>query len=362
LEIVSGVPIEPGHTLVIIDEIQDIPSAVTSLKYLYEEHPDIHIATAGSLLGVALQRDGSFPVGKVQFLDLHPLDFNEFLRALGDDHLATAVANADWKVVEAFRGRLLEHLKSYMFLGGMPEVVERFIRGESFEEARQVQLEIAAGYESDFAKYADAATAQRISRIWRSIPSQLGRENKKFLYGLVRDGARAREFETAIQWLIGAGLVHKVARFTKPGNPVRSYKDPHIFKLYLHDVGVLGALSALQSHVIVDDAGVFEEFKGSLTEQYVLQQIIALGNEVPMYWTPQKPTAEVDFAIEQNGALVPIEVKAAENLKSKSLRSYINRFAPEQAYRFSLANYRVQDDFTNIPLYGINGVLRQTRS
>jgi predicted AAA+ superfamily ATPase len=354
LEIAARTTIVPATTLVIIDEIQDVPAALTSLKYFAEERPDIHLATAGSLLGVAIRAQGaSFPVGKVDFIDLHPLDFDEFLRGTGESQLADAVAAQDWSQIDAFRERLIELLRLYMFIGGMPEPVVRYAEGESLVGVRNIQLAIIRGYESDFAKYAEPTESRRIAAVWASLPSQLARENKRFILGRVREGARAREFEDAIVWLADAGVVHQVTRYTKPANPVRTYEDSHIFKLFMHDVGLLGALCGLDPAVLLQGEGIFEEFKGALTEQYVLQQIVAGRDETPMYWSPDKPTAEVDFAIERAGALVPIEVKAEENLRSKSLRTYIDRFTPAEALRFSLANFREEAALTNVPLYAI---------
>jgi len=350
--------LEPATTLVIIDEIQDAPPALTALKYFEEERPDIHLVTAGSLLGVALRDSASFPVGKVDFLELHPLDFDEFLRGAEEAQLADVVQEQDWDVIHSFRERLVELLRLYMFVGGMPEVVMRYVNGESLPGVREVQLDILKGYENDFAKYANANESRRIQQVWASMPTQLARENKRFIFGHAQHGARARHLEDAIRWLIDAGLVHRVTRFTKPGNPVRAYEDTHIFKLYFHDVGLLGALSHLDPSVLLEGTGIFEEFKGALTEQYVLQQIVAARDEAPMYWSPEKPTAEVDFAIERSAALVPIEVKAEENLRSKSLRAYIDRFRPPEALRFSLANYREQEDMTNVPLYAIGPSVR----
>jgi len=358
LEIAARETIQPATTLLIIDEIQDVPPALTSLKYLQEERPDIHLATAGSLLGLALRADASFPVGKVNFLDLHPLDFDEFLRGVGEAQLADVVLQQDWGLIDPFRERLIELLRLYMFVGGMPEAVLRHAEGASTDVVRAVQLDIIRGYENDFAKYASAEESRRIAQVWASMPGQLARENRRFVFGHVRQGGRARHFEDAIQWLADAGLVHRVTRYTKPASPVRTYEDRNIFKLFLHDVGLLGALSQLDATVLLQGVGIFEEFKGALTEQYVLQQIVATRNEAPMYWAADQAKAEVDFAIERGGALVPIEVKAAENLRSKSLRSYINRFHPPQALRFSLSNYRAQADMTNVPLYAIGPSLK----
>ncbi|HVW89935.1 MAG TPA: ATP-binding protein [Gaiellaceae bacterium] len=359
LEIAARATIDPATTLLVLDEIQDVPAALTALKYFAEEAPELHLATAGSLLGVALRAQASFPVGKVDFLDLHPLDFDEFLRGTGEAQLADAVAVQDWNLIRSFRDRLTERLRTYMFVGGMPEPVARYAEGSSLDSVRAIQLNIVRGYQSDFAKYADPNVSRRIAQVWASMPAQLARENKRFVFGHVRKGGRGRDFEDAIQWLADAGLVHKVTRYTKPASPVRTYEDSSIFKLYLLDVGLLGALAQLDPAVLLDGTGIFEEFKGALTEQYVLQQIVAARNEVPMYWSPEKPTAEVEFAIERAGALVPIEVKAGENLRSKSLRSYVDRFAPSAALRFSLADYREEADLTNVPLYAIGPLLSE---
>lgn len=358
LEIVARERVEPDTTLVIIDEIQDVPAALTSLKYFQESRPDVHLAAAGSLLGMALRADASFPVGKVNFLEVHPLDFDEFLRGVGEGSLADLVVQQDWGMLGSFHDRLIDLLRLYMFVGGMPEAVLRHAEGASAEVVRGIQADIVRGYESDFAKYPSAAQSRQIAQVWASMPAQLARENKRFLFGQVRKGGRARDFEDAIQWLIDAGLVHRVTRYTKPASPARAYEDRSIFKLFLHDVGLLGALSRLDAAVLLEGIGIFEEFSGALTEQYVLQQIVAAGNDTPMYWRPEKPTAELDFAIERDSGLVPIEVKARENLRSKSLRSYIDRFHPDAALRFSLADYREQQDMTNVPLYAIGPWLR----
>lgn len=358
LEIAAGTTIDPATTLVIVDEIQEVPEALTSLKYFAEDRPDVHLAAAGSLLGLALRPNASFPVGKVNFLDLHPLDFDEFLRGTGEAQLADLVLQQDWPLITSYAGRLTELLRLYMFVGGMPEPVARHAAGESYDVVRTVQLEILRGYENDFAKYATPTVSRRIADIWASMPSQLAREHKRFILGRVREGARAREFEDALQWLCDAGLAHQVTRYTKPASPVRAYEDAKIFKLFIHDVGLLGALSGLEASVLLQGAGIFEEFKGALTEQYVLQQIVAARDSEPMYWAPENGKAELDFGIERSGAMVPIEVKAEENLKSKSLRSYIDRFNPAEAWRFSLANYREEADMTNVPLYAIGPRLK----
>ena len=353
LAIAANTLISPATTLVVVDEIQEAPGALTALKYFAEERPDVHLATAGSLLSVAISAGTSFPVGKVDFIDLHPLDFDEFLRGTGETRLADLVLQQDWSLIASYAERLVELLRQYMFVGGMPEVVARYATEHSMDVVRAVQLNILSGYENDFAKYASPVVSRRVAEVWASLPSQLAREHKRFILGHVREGARAREFQDALQWLTDTGLVHRVTRYTKPANPVRAYEDAKIFKLFLHDIGLLGALAGLDASVLLQGAGIFEEFKGALTEQYVLQQIIAARSTVPMYWAPDDGRAELDFSIERSGALVPIEVKAEENLKSQSLRSYIDRFHPCDAWRFSLSNYRVQEDMINVPLYAI---------
>jgi predicted AAA+ superfamily ATPase len=358
LSIAANTTIAPGTTLVIIDEIQEAPNALTALKYFAEERPEVHIAAAGSLLGVALGANASFPVGKVDFIDLHPLDFDEYLRATGETQLADLVIQQDWPLITSYAVRLTELLRQYMYVGGMPEVVARHVAGDSLNDVRAVQLNILHGYRNDFGKHASPAVSLRIAEVWGSLPGQLAREHKRFVLGQVRKSARAREFQDALQWLTDAGLVHRVTRYTKPGNPLRAYEDAKIFKLFLHDIGLLGALAGLDAAVLLQGAGIFDEFKGALTEQYVLQQIVAARTVVPMYWAPDDAKAELDFSIEHRGALVPIEVKAEENLKSQSLRSYINRFHPSEAWRFSLANYREQQDMVNVPLYAIGPWLK----
>lgn len=360
LEAITGVRIEAASTLVVIDEIQDVPSALTSLKYLAEQRPEIHVAAAGSLLGVALRADASFPVGKVAFLDLHPLDFDEYLRGVGDAPLADAVGAGDWPLLTALRDRLIERLREYLVVGGMPEAVATFAAGAALEEVRAVQQGILLGYENDFAKYASGAESRRVAEVWASIPSQLARENRRFILGQVRDGARAREFEGALQWLEDAGLVWRVTRCEKPGTPVRAYEDRRIFKLFMHDVGLLGAHAGLDPTVVIEGTRVVEEFKGAMAEQYVLQEIVAATDGAPMYWArgADGSQAEVDFLLPRAGALVPIEVKAQENLRSKSLRVYVERYAPEMALRFSLADHREQDGLENVPLYAIGPTLR----
>jgi len=360
LEIATQSRIIPGETLVIIDEIQEAPYALTSLKYFQEEIPELHVAAAGSLLGVATQSLKSFPVGKVNFLDLYPLDFEEFLRGINESALANSVREREWPIIKNFKIRLTELLKLYLFIGGMPEPVYSYSQGATLETVRSIQTDIVHGYENDFAKYTTSVESRRINEVWRSLPSQLAKENRRFILSKVREGARGREYEGAIQWLVNAGLVYKVNLMTKPGQPPRAFENTSIFKLFALDVGLLGAQSELNAEIILNGHQVFEEFKGALTEQYVLQQLISLTNGVPMYWSrsSENARAEIDFVISNQHGLVPIEVKSSENVRSKSLRSYINTYKPQLAIRCSLRDHIVQDDLTNIPLYAITALVQ----
>ena len=353
LRLESGCRIEPEKTLVILDEIQEIPGALTSLKYFQENLPQYHIVAAGSMLGVALHPGTSFPVGKVDFYDLHPLDFFEFIQAMGKGDLVDLMQRGDWRMASTFRNRLSELLKQYFFLGGMPEVVAAFAEGRDFGNARKIQKRILSSYEQDFSKHAPNETVPRIRMLWESMPSQLSRENRKFVYGLVRQGARAREYELAMTWLHDCGLVRKVNRVAKPGLPLRAYEDAGAFKLFLSDVGLLAAMAELDAKTLLDGDRIFEEFKGALTEQYVLQQLLSHEEMQVFYWSSEKGTSELDFLVQTNGTVVPIEVKAAENLKSKSMKIFKDKYSPETCIRTSMSDFRNEGWLINIPLYGI---------
>lgn len=349
--VLSGVEPQPNKTLIIIDEIQAIPLALTALKYFYEDAPEYHVVAAGSLLGVALHANTSFPVGKVAFLDLYPLRFGEFLQALNENELYQLIASAKWKMLNRFSDKLRTYLRWYYLVGGMPEAVSYFCESRDFNGVRNIQKDILKAYEQDFSKHAPVKDVPRIRMVWNSIPSQLAKENKKFIYGLLRTGARAKEFELSIQWLMDCGLVHKVTHVAKGHAPLKAYEDGHIFKLFLLDVGLLSALSDLHPNTVIEKSKVFTEFKGALTEQFVLQELQHTGKSIH-YWSSAS-TAEIDFLLEREGEVIPIEVKVEENLKSKSLRVFQNKFSNERCYRLSMSAHREESWLTNIPLFAV---------
>lgn len=353
LQIESGVAIEAHDTLLVFDEVQEVPRALASLKYFCENAPQYHVVAAGSLLGVALHPGTSFPVGKVEFLDLHPLDFMEFLRAGGNESLVQLLHSRDFTLMKSFRGRYIDLLKQYCYVGGMPEAVARFVDSKDYQAVRQVQQRILTAYEQDFSKHASSAMVPRLRMLWASIPAQLAKENRKFVYGLIRQGARAREYELAMAWLVDCGLVVKVGRVTKPDMPLTAYQDFDSFKLFLLDVGLLSALGGLDARSLLEGSRIFEEFKGTLTEQYVLQQLVAGGEIRPFYWSADKSTGEIDFVFQWGSEVVPLEVKAAENLQAKSLKNYCLKYKPGHAVRTSLSDYRQEEWLTNVPLYAI---------
>lgn len=351
LKIESGVDIKAHNTLIIFDEVQEVPQALSSLKYFYENAPEFYIVSAGSLLGASLHHQVSFPVGKVDFLPLYPMDFREFLTALGQSDLVQLLEIQDWSLISAMKSRYIELLRQYYFVGGMPEAVKVFIETQNFNAVRQVQKNLLMAYEQDFSKHIrDGQTVQKVRSIWHSIPEQLAKENKKFIYANLQKGARSKDYEIALQWLKDSGLVHSVPRIKKPHLPLSAYQD-NAFKLYGLDIGLLSAQSHLDASVLLDGSRIFSEFKGALTEQYVLQQLIANQDNPVFYWATEKGTAEVDFVVQQKQAVIPIEVKAEENLKAKSLKVYVEQFQPECAFRFSMADYREQDWLVNVPLY-----------
>jgi predicted AAA+ superfamily ATPase len=351
LKIETGADIIPGETLIILDEIQECEAAITSLKYFQENANQFHIVAAGSLLGVASNKKRSFPVGKVDFLDLHPLSFSEFLLAVNEPQLLNLLQKKDWGLITAFKSKYIDLLKQYYYVGGMPEVVLTFIDQKDFKKVREKQLNILSSYEQDFSKHAPNEIVPRIRLVWQSLPSQLAKENRKFTYGNLKKGARAREFELAIEWLTNAGIVHKVNRCNKPGIPLIAYAVLSDFKLFILDVGLLAAMGNLDIHTLISEQSLFEEFKGALTEQYVLQQLKSIDQLPIYYWSAEKATAEIDFLIQYQNRIIPIEVKAAENLKAKSLKSYHQKFSPEISIRTSLSDYRKEDWLVNLPLY-----------
>lgn len=354
--IISAIKIEYGksfdveETLIIFDEIQEAPKALVSLKYFYENAPQYAIVAAGSLLGVALHQGTSFPVGKVDYMQLYPLDFYEFVCAMGETQLAQLLVSNDYEMINAFSSRYIELLKKYYYIGGMPEVVQTYVDTDDFYEVRDVQKNLLKYYEEDFSKHAPKEVVPRIMMVWNSIPSQLAKENRKFIYGSMREGARAKDFELAIQWLEDAGLIIRSYRVTKPDIPLIAYMEMNSFKMFMSDVGLLGAKANIHAKVLLDGCRIFEEFKGALTEQFVAQQLKASDREL-YYYSTENSTGEIDFVIQQEMKCIPIEVKAKENLRAKSLHAFVEKYEPEIAVRSSMSNYREQDWMVNVPLY-----------
>lgn len=353
IELYAGKKIVPEQTLLIFDEVQEVSRALSSLKYFYENAPQYHIICAGSLLGIALHEGASFPVGKVDFLNLFPLSFREFLTATAGEQFAELLDKQDYQMIAAFRQTYIDALKQYYFVGGMPEAVQSFAEDKDFNEVREIQKRILTAYEQDFSKHAPIEIVPKIRMIWNSIPSQLAKENKKFIYGLIREGARAKEYEAAMLWLCDCGLVHKVSRVNGTGIPLKAYEDPKAFKLFVVDVGLLGCMTGLRQGTLLDGNGLFAEFKGALTEQYVCQQLKTLDDIGIYYYTNDRGSCEVDFIVDNGEQIVPVEVKAEVNLKAKSLKSYCERFSPETAVRTAMTDYRQEDWLINLPLYAI---------
>ena len=356
LKIESGVNIEPENTLIIFDEIQETPPALTALKYFYENANEYHIIAAGSLLGVAMHEGTSFPVGKVDFLDLYPLNFFEFLNALGEDELVDLIYKNDLDLITVFSDKLKSYLKEFIFIGGMPEAVETYVNTKDFNEVRKVQEFLLNAYEQDFSKHAPNNIVPRIRQLWNNIPTQLAKENKKFIYGLVKEGARAREYEIALSWLIDCGLIYQVNRVKDCKIPLSAYQDFSAFKLYLLDVGLLCAMAKMDVKTILDGNNIFVEFKGSLAEQYVLTELKSNTNLPVFYWSAEKGIAEVDYVVQFEGYNIPIEVKSGENLQAKSLKSFVQKYNTKINVRTSMSNYKKEDWLLNIPLYLIGNI------
>lgn len=357
LQIESGVQIDLHKTLVIFDEIQEVPKALTSLKYFNEKAPELAIVAAGSLLGVAMHPGTSFPVGKVDFLELFPLDFIEFLKAIGDISLVQLLSQEDFELISSFSDKFTERLKSYFYVGGMPEAVAHYSKNGNLELVRIIQNNLLSAYEQDFSKHAPNETVPRLRMLWQSIPSQLARENRKFIYGLIRHGARAREYELALMWLKDCGLIHKVERITKPSLPLSAYHDTSAFKLYVLDLGLLGAMSGLEATKILEGDQLFEEFKGALSEQFVLQQLVSMHGLTPYYWSSETSKGEIDFLFQHGSKIIPVEVKAAENLQAKSLKTFCAKYEIRDAVRISLSDYRRESWMFNLPHYAISTLL-----
>lgn len=354
ISLLTGQPVEAGRTLIILDEVQECERALNSLKFMRENAPEYHIMAAGSLLGVAVRaRKMSFPVGQVDMLTLRPLGFEEFLMALGDGALAQVISSMNVGLMRALHEKLVRRLKEYLYVGGMPEAVAAYAESHDFSEVRRIQKQIIQGYERDFSKYTAVKDVPRIHAVWNAIPQQLAKDNRKFVYKYLGEGARAREYEMAVEWLIICGLLHRVRRVSKPGIPLAGYESQSAFKLYSLDCGLLGAMSRLDARSLVEGNDVFEEFKGALTEQYVLQELLCMQDIPVAYWEADGGTAEVDFVAQLGSLVVPIEVKAGVNLRARSLASYKQRYAPECGIRTSLAPWERQDWLYNMPLYAI---------
>lgn len=353
LQIYARMQIVPENTLIIFDEVQAATRGLTSLKYFCEEAPQYHIIAAGSLLGMGLHSQVSFPVGKVNFIDLRPLSFYEFLRAMNEGQLVDVLLKGDWKTIAIFHQKLTEYLKTYLYVGGMPEVIESYIRTNDLNQVRQIQREILNAYEADFSKHAPLEVVPRIQMVWRSIPSQLAKENKKFVYGVLREGARAKDFELAIEWLCNCGLFLKSQRISKPEMPLIAYQDLSVFKLFLLDVGLLSAMASLDMRILIEKDRIFTEFKGALTEQYIMQERKLRSEDYIGYWTNERSTAEVDFVIQREAEIIPIEVKAESNIRARSFKLFCEKYQPKQAIRTSMREYHKEEWMTNIPLYGI---------
>ena len=356
IELYAGKKIDPGQTLLIFDEVQEVPRALSSLKYFCENAPQYHIMCAGSLLGIALHEGSSFPVGKVDFLSLYPLSFREFLMATAGERFAELLDRQDYPMITAFKQTYVDALRQYYFVGGMPEAVRCFAEDRDFPAVREIQKHILAAYEQDFSKHAPAEIVPKIRMVWNSIPSQLAKENKKFVYGLVREGGRARDYETAIMWLCDCGLVHRVGRVNAAGIPLKAYEDLKAFKLFLVDVGLLGCMTGLHQSILLDGNDLFTEFKGALTEQYVCQQLKTLEGLGVYYYTNDRGTCEVDFILDTGQQIVPLEVKAEVNLRAKSLKTYREKFSPDISVRTSMADYKEEDGLVNLPLYAIEEI------
>lgn len=354
LQIETSVQVNPENTLIILDEIQEAEGAITSLKYFCENAPQYHIIAAGSLLGVALHKHTSFPVGKVEFLDLYPLSYTEFLLALDQQPLLNLLKSKDWLLIKSFKEKYIQLLRQYYYIGGMPEAILSYSMQNDFKEVRIIQKRILSAYEHDFSKHAPSEIVPRIRMLWNSIPSQLAKENRKFIYGAIKPGSRAKDYELALSWLIDCGLVHKVCRVSKPGIPLKAYEDYGTFKLFLADVGLLGAMGDIDIRTLIEGNMIFEEFKGAMTEQYVMQQLTTISDLAIYYWSAERSTAEIDFLVQSSGKVIPIEVKAEENLQAKSLKTFCQKYSPKTAIRTSMSDFRKEDWLTNLPLYAIS--------
>lgn len=359
LQWATGVTIDED-TLIILDEIQEAPRGITALKYFQEKAPQYHVIAAGSLLGIAMHKNDSFPVGKVDFMHLYPLSFYEFLNAIGEKKMVDLLQAKDWTMLTMVRAKFEERLRQYYFVGGMPAAVLAFVNDGDLNKVRTIQKSIIEAYERDFSKHAPAIEIPRIRMVWHSIPSQLSKENRKFIYGMIKEGARAKDFELAIEWLKDAGLIYKVNRCKKAQLPLAAYEDFSAFKMFLSDIGLMGAMSNIPVQSLLNGNMLFSDFKGALTEQFVLQQMKTNQSLSIYYWSADNSRGEIDFLVQQEEKVIPIEVKAEENLQAKSLRMFVERNPGLKGCRFSMSPYREQDWLVNYPLYSVLTILGQT--
>jgi len=357
LELEAGFKINPQSALIVFDEIQECPQALTSLKYFNENAPQYDIVAAGSMLGVAHRGGTGFPVGKVEFINLYPLSFEEFALALGQERFIESARKKEFSVISGFKEKYLELLRRYCYVGGMPEVVRHFVDNGDFNAVRNIQKRIIESFELDFSKHIPANTVTKVGLLWKSIPAQLTKENKKFIYGIIRQGARAKEYETALSWLSDCGLVYKIHKIKKPAMPLAAYEDFNAFKLFIVDVGLLCALTGLDAATILNGNKFFDEYKGAITEQYVLQQLKTLKDIPVFYWSSDNGNGtEIDFIIQLGSNVVPIEVKSSINLRAKSLNVYRKEFNPRISIRTSTADYKQTEELYDIPLYMIEEI------
>ena len=347
---ITGVPVLPGETLIILDEIQELPRGLASLKYFCERAPQYHVCVAGSLLGITLRHGESYPVGKVDTIQMFPMTFDEFLEAKGKTEMARLLVKKDWDTLSILHEMLVQYLREYYFVGGMPEVVSTYLSTTDTNSVRRVQNEILSAYRNDIAKHTTDEQAKRIAQVWASMPSQLSKENRKFIYGMVKKGGRAKDFELAIQWLVDAGLVLKVGRVTTPSMPLKGYEDLSAFKLYLHDVGLLGAMTDIPPAYLLMPNDM-KEIKGMFSENYVCTQIVAGTRKSLFYYSKENSPLEIDFLLQHDTQIVPIEVKSETNLRSKSMNTFLQSHAQMRGIRFSMSMYRQQERLTNVPLY-----------
>ena len=356
LQLYAGKIFQPADTLIIFDEIQAVKGGLTALKYFCEEAPEYAIVAAGSLLGISMHEEQSFPVGKVNFIDLHPMTFHEFLLASGKALLANAIRNEQWDLLQPFHDELMTLLHTYMYVGGMPEVVKKWVESHDYFAVREKQLEILRSYAADFSKHAQTQQVPRLNMVWDSLPAQLSKENKKFVYGVLREGARAKDFELAIMWLYDCGLVLRSNRITVPHLPLKAYQEMSVFKLYMVDTGLLCAATGVDAQILMNKNMIFTEFKGALTEQFVMQELTALHLDYIGYWTNERSTAEVDFLVQHGSDIIPLEIKSGENLRARSFTLFCQNYTPSRAYKISTLPYHNGTPITNLPLYAVSAI------